>query len=43
MTSKALLYFQLLKYYVQYTKNPEKRQVHETNRRPQIVLDFNLA
>lgn len=24
MTSKALLYFQLLKYYVQYTKNPEK-------------------
>ena len=43
MTSKALLYFQLLKNYVQYTKNLEKRQVHETNRRPQIILDFNLA
>jgi len=43
MTSKALLYFQLLKNYVQYTKNPEKRQAHETNRRPQIILDFNLA
>ena len=27
----------------EYTKNPEKRQVHETNRRPQIILDFNLA
>ena len=26
MTSKALLYFQLLKNYVQYTKNPFKMQ-----------------